>query len=294
MIPIRSPLYNRQNSAQTVAFVGATHSEKIIQEIQDLKNKVDTAQKELDKAVKQAKDLVQKHTEQAINEMVFVKQNIFDRAHKIQKGDKGEQGEQGVDGRNGVDGIGIVSIEQPDLESVRFIMTDGTTKELKLPRGLAGEKGIDGKDAEPVEVQNTDIAEILNQIVEKQLLSVDHIRGLPERLKEVHSTARTAVMRGGGDTVKAGAGISISRTANGVSIISTSGTGTKVRDEEPSGSGTSFTLAHTPIANTLQLYRGGIRIQQGAGKDYTLSGNTITLSSSLSTGEVLLADYEYV
>jgi hypothetical protein len=65
-----------------------------------------------------------------------------------------------------------------------------------------------------------------------------------------------------------------------------------IRGEAVSGSGTSFTLANTPIANTLQLYRGGIRITV-AGGDYTIVSAAITLSSSLETGNTLTADYQY-
>lgn len=69
--------------------------------------------------------------------------------------------------------------------------------------------------------------------------------------------------------------------------------GTQVIGEVPSGSGTTFTLAHTPLSGTLQLYRGGVRQQSGAGNDYTISGTTITFSVTVSAGEILLADYQY-
>lgn len=61
--------------------------------------------------------------------------------------------------------------------------------------------------------------------------------------------------------------------------------------ETPAGSGTDFTLEHTPINNSLRLYRGGAR--QKPIEDYTIDANNITLIISLSIGEILLADYEY-
>lgn len=64
-----------------------------------------------------------------------------------------------------------------------------------------------------------------------------------------------------------------------------------ISEEVPTGSGTNFTLAHTPLTGTLKLYRGGAR--QQAEVDYTLSGANITLAVALSSGEVLLADYNY-
>lgn len=68
---------------------------------------------------------------------------------------------------------------------------------------------------------------------------------------------------------------------------------TLVFGEVPAGSGTAFTIAHNPIAGTVRLYRGGARQEAGIGNDYTISGANITLAFALSTGEILLADYNY-
>ncbi len=57
------------------------------------------------------------------------------------------------------------------------------------------------------------------------------------------------------------------------------------------GPGSVFTLAHTPIAGTLKLYRGGAR--QLEGTDYSVAGAIITLVVPLAGGEILLADYNY-
>lgn len=71
------------------------------------------------------------------------------------------------------------------------------------------------------------------------------------------------------------------------------GEGTEVVGEVPTGAGTTWTLANTPLASTLALYRNGTRLQEGAGNDYTLSTATITLALTLRTGHVILADYRY-
>jgi hypothetical protein len=68
--------------------------------------------------------------------------------------------------------------------------------------------------------------------------------------------------------------------------------GTAVYNEVVSGSGTSFTLAHTPVAGSLRLYGAGQRLTSGAGNDYTLSGAVITTVNSYSAS-ALLADYSY-
>ena len=72
-------------------------------------------------------------------------------------------------------------------------------------------------------------------------------------------------------------------------------TTTSVFEEVPTDSGDhiNFTLAHTPTSDGIRLYRGGARQQAGVGKDYTLSGTTITLSVALATGEIIVVDYVY-
>lgn len=64
--------------------------------------------------------------------------------------------------------------------------------------------------------------------------------------------------------------------------------GTAVENEIVSGSGTSWTLANTPIAGSVKLY-AGTRLIPG-GNDYTISGANITTLSSYPTG-ALIADY---
>ncbi len=68
-----------------------------------------------------------------------------------------------------------------------------------------------------------------------------------------------------------------------------------VDDETPSGaingSNTSYTLAFTPVAGTLDLYLNGFRQKSGAGNDYTISGNTITMTTAPVTGDLLTANY---
>ncbi len=70
---------------------------------------------------------------------------------------------------------------------------------------------------------------------------------------------------------------------------SSSSTSTQVYGEVVSGSGTSWTLAHTPDSGTLRLY-AAVRLTVNV--DYTLVGTTITTVLSYSSG-ALIADYSY-
>ena len=70
-----------------------------------------------------------------------------------------------------------------------------------------------------------------------------------------------------------------------------------VENETPAGTidgvNAVFTLAATPVAGTEQLYLNGIRRKEGAGNDYTISGDTITFNAGAIpiTGDSLLVDY---
>lgn len=75
-----------------------------------------------------------------------------------------------------------------------------------------------------------------------------------------------------------------------VLVTGGSSSGTAVNNEVVAGSGTSWTLAHTPISGTLMLYANGQRSTPTV--DYSLSGETITTIGSWAAGSVL-ADYMY-
>jgi hypothetical protein len=68
--------------------------------------------------------------------------------------------------------------------------------------------------------------------------------------------------------------------------------------EQPSGnvnsSNTAFTIAHTPTASaTVFLFIDGQLQTQGSGKDYTISGQNITMGTAPSTGQLLWVGYTY-
>lgn len=68
-----------------------------------------------------------------------------------------------------------------------------------------------------------------------------------------------------------------------------------VTEETPSGTingvNVTFTLSTTPTSGTLKLYLNGVRLKSGAGNDYTLSTNIISMTTAPISGDVLLADF---
>lgn len=57
------------------------------------------------------------------------------------------------------------------------------------------------------------------------------------------------------------------------------------------GSNTSFSLANSPVVGSEELYLNGLLQEQGAGKDYTISGTTITMAAAPVSGDVLKVSY---
>lgn len=97
---------------------------------------------------------------------------------------------------------------------------------------------------------------------------------------------------------KAGSNVTLTVVANtqggiDVTIASTAGGGTFIYNEVVAGSGTTFTLANTPLAGTVVVHGSGVRLTPGASNDYTISGAVITMNSPLTylAGQVL-ADYQ--
>lgn len=57
------------------------------------------------------------------------------------------------------------------------------------------------------------------------------------------------------------------------------------------GTNTTFTLSGVPAANSLKLFMNGLFQGEGIGKDYTLSGSTISMLVTPQTGDILWASY---
>lgn len=202
-----------------------------------------------------------------------MKQFRDDIAHHVSSVKQGPPGIQGLPGRHA---------QMPEIDYEKI--ANDISKKIKFPKD--GKDGKQGKDAKSPSVE-----EILNSLFNSKRLTLDQIIDLRPHLDNL----RRAVMRGGGDTVAAGTGITIMNT-NGVKTISApSASGTNVYDENLSSQLPSSTLvlAHTPIAGTVRLYRGGARQNLGAGNDYTISGATITLIIAAVSGETIVADYAY-
>jgi len=57
------------------------------------------------------------------------------------------------------------------------------------------------------------------------------------------------------------------------------------------GSNVEFTLAETPLANSVQVFLNGLLQEEGSGNDYTISGTTITFATAPADDDLLLIHY---
>lgn len=99
------------------------------------------------------------------------------------------------------------------------------------------------------------------------------------------------------DFVSAIAGTGLTATSGVLSVDAITDnvveTDIKFEDETSNvdGAETDFTLASTPITNSVQVYLNGLLQQEGSGKDYTLSGTTVSFATAPESGDILLIHY---
>ena len=142
-----------------------------------------------------------------------------------------KQGPQGVPGPEGKPGIGISG-------------KDGKN-------GRDGRHGLDGRDGRPgrdgMHADPMAVIEALRNLPEEKRLTTKDISGLDQTIQAFQSQMRGKMgyVHGGGDTVAAGTGISITRNSDGTTTIASTSTGFTelAATETPNGSTTVFTFA---------------------------------------------------
>ena len=238
-------------------------------------------QKELARMYSEAADKDSRR--EAIHQRILAEIQRINALPKGDKGDKGDQGNPGKDGKDGKDGEtpirGKHYFTSADIETLsQYII-----KKIKLPE--------DGKDAV---VDHSALAkEIVEKIVKENVIEVEHIKGLRSEIDSYRNqlALKQAGQHGGGDTVSAGSGISITNV-NGTKQISATGSGsgtvTDVSVVSANGFAGSVADSTTTPAITLETTVTGILIGDGTGvaaatpnTDYQ---SPITLTTTGSSG----------
>ena len=185
---------------------------------------------------------------------------------QILKGDKGDtgsvgpvgpQGIPGRDGRNGRDGESVVGPKGDQGE-----------------QGTAGRDGKDGKHGNDGKNGLSPSIDAIIKELKKLPVSFKDIKDAPDLtdLPQLIKFLKAGGFRGGGDTVSAGANITITR-ANGLTTISTPGGAGTLYSDTVSGTidgvNKVFTVPNT-IATALALYLSNSIYQPGV--DFNVTG----------------------
>jgi len=82
-----------------------------------------------------------------------------------------------------------------------------------------------------------------------------------------------------------------------LTFIGSAAAPTQVYGETPSGTingiNDEFTLANAPTAGTLRVFLNGLRMREGSGNDFTVTGTTLTMLQIPETDDDLQVDYLY-
>lgn len=185
----------------------------------------------------------------------------------------------GIDGKNGIDGLSIKGKNGRDGRDGG----DGTTPTKGIDYFTTNEiEAIKNEILTQVITQNKPYTLEIDVEMVKKIVQIMH--SLPETDKlEVSKGIRNAqsflfggtkykteeLMRGGGDSHSSE---------------------TQVYNEVVAGSGTTFTLAYTPIAGTVRVYARGQRLTLTT--NYTISGAIITTVDTWAAGDIT-SDYAH-
>lgn len=162
--------------------------------------------------------------------------------------------------------------------------------------------GINGKDGSP-DTPDEVVTKVNGATVK---INPEQIKGLKQAMQEIdrYGTNPMGYASGGANqTTMLANGTRISdyftelnfstgltaSYSNGRITITSAGGNTFIDNEVVSGSGTSFTLANTPIAGTVHVFGLGQRLKLTT--DYSISSTTITTVGTFNSGEII-ADYQ--
>lgn len=232
--------------------------------------------------------------------------DVFERIQMI-KGEKGDTGDKGdsIVGPQGPQGESIVGPQGPKGDK-----GDSVTG----PRGPKGDKGDSiigpkGEQGDPgIPGISPDIQKIVDSVIKDILsgkkLKASHISDLKRDIDSLRELLMLGGYRGGGDTVAAGNGVTIT-TVNGIKQINASGgSGANIATEVVTAvqSGTDVTIALSQLAHTyssvlLTAKNGQILIPNGnaglPGSSWSQSGNVVTVYNADAT-ESFQIQYSYV
>lgn len=192
---------------------------------------------------------------------------------KGDKGDIGPMGPAGKDGKNGLDGRSITGPRGPQ-----------GAPGVRGERGSDGSNGINGKDGQngisPTIDYQKIIADVISQLTSGKKLKPEHIDGLTKGLGKLEEFLKLGGYRGGGDTIAAGTGVTISIDVNGKKVINASAAsgGFQQPTGTVNGSNQVFVWATAPKVIIVDQGRPMQKVSSDGTVNWTIVGTTTTLS----------------
>jgi hypothetical protein len=219
-----------------------------------------------------------------VKSLVEINQQHILRISKLPKGEKGDKGDigprgltgkDGKDGRDGKDGKTPVKGVDYNTKADKEEITLGVLARIRQP-----------KDSEKVVIDEEQIAKKAAELIKKQgMLETKDIKGLSGEISSYRNqlAMKQAGQHGGGDTVVAGSGITITPLSNGTKEISATGGGGGMNVEVPAGlvdsSNVTFTFTAAPkiIVTDTGTYVNEALMQNPGMSGFTLAGLVATL-----------------
>lgn len=202
----------------------------------------------------------------------------------------GPQGPEGIAGPKPVAGVDYpIPQDGQDADESRIV----TAVLERIPAPNNGKDGIDGEDG----TDGQDAVVDYGKVVRLALKEIKNAKGtstsepeldkvLSEWAEKIYKRARAAALRGGGDIVVAGSGISIAHS-NGRKTISATGSG--ILSETPvgtvDGSNLIFTVSHPPL---FVIADSSFRVD---GQGYSYAVLTITMDALVPPTQFIRSYY---
>lgn len=204
--------------------------------------------------------------------------------NKTQRGPRGDKGEtpvvgvhfkqprDGKDGRNGKDGERGQNGKSPIAAEVDY-------KKLARMVSRRMPKSEDAKQKIPTAKE---IIVELKKLPAGERLSLDDLDNTEAKIRKFWERYPKGMLHGGGDSVAAGSGVTITTNAAGQKVISAAGAGLSIIAVSGTidDSNMNFTATKEP---TLLNINGSFYTQVGGNITWTYSGGNITLSSPVGT-----------
>lgn len=146
------------------------------------------------------------------------------------------------------------------------VVADLVVKKMPKIKGKRGKPGRDGASIAPEKVI---------EVLKDKKFGIEHVEGLRQTLSVLENFKRSGGVRGGGDTVVAGSGVTITNTVNGNKQISATASGSVYYT--PTGTVNSVNTTFTVTAQPSSVIADGTIYFEGAG--YTYLAGTITMSN---------------